>query len=81
VFFSIPFDRGWSARVDGKDATLLRLNVGFMGLVLEPGTHTIALEFEPQYLAAGTGISLISMLAFAGLLFRSRISKRTESAP
>jgi uncharacterized membrane protein YfhO len=81
MFLSIPFDRGWSARVDGKDATLLRLNVGFMGLMLEPGSHTIALEFEPQYLAAGAGISLISILAFAGLLIRSRISKRTEDAP
>jgi uncharacterized membrane protein YfhO len=81
MFFSIPFDRGWSARVDGKKAELLRLNVGFMGLVLEPGNHTIALEFEPPYLAAGAGISLMSMLVFGALLFRSRISKPAEGAP
>jgi uncharacterized membrane protein YfhO len=81
MFLSIPFDRGWSARVDGKNAELLRLNVGFMGLMLEPGSHTITLEFEPQYLAAGAAISLISILAFAGLIIRSRISRRTETTP
>jgi hypothetical protein len=80
MFFSIPFDRGWSARVDGKKAELLKLNVGFMGLMLEPGRHTIALEFQPPYLAAGAGISAISLLAFAGLIFRSRISKPAEDA-
>jgi uncharacterized membrane protein YfhO len=81
LFLSIPFDRGWSARVDGKNAELLRLNVGFMGLMLEPGSHTIAIEFEPPYLAAGAGISLMSLLAFAALVFRSRISKKSEDAP
>jgi hypothetical protein len=60
MFLSIPFDRGWSARVDGKKAELLRLNVGFMGLLLEPGNHTIDLEFDPPYLAAGAGFPYIA---------------------
>ena len=81
MFLSIPFDRGWSARVDGKKAELLKLNVGFMGLVLEPGSHTIELEFKPPYLVAGAGISLVSLLAFAGLLFRSRNTKPAEDTP
>lgn len=80
MFFSIPFDRGWSARVDDKDATLLRLNAGFMGLILEPGSHAIALEFEPPYLAAGAGISFASLLVCAALFFRSRTTKTTEDA-
>jgi len=80
MFFSIPFDRGWSARVDDKDAALLRLNAGFMGLILEPGRHTIALEFEPLYLAASAGISLASLLVYAALFFRSRTTKATEDA-
>jgi len=81
MFLSIPFDRGWSARVDGKKAELLRLNVGFMGLLLEPGNHTIDLEFDPPYLAAGAGISLVSLLTFAGLIFRARRSKVAEQTP
>jgi uncharacterized membrane protein YfhO len=80
MFLSIPFDRGWSARIDGKDATLLRLNAGFMGLILEPGSHTISLEFQPPYLVAGAGISLMSIVVFGALLFRSRLPKPSEDA-
>lgn len=81
MFFSIPFDRGWSARVDGKPATLLRANVGFMGLMLDPGRHAIELDFEPPFLVAGAGISLLSILAVAALLFRSRARKPAEAEP
>ncbi len=80
MFFSIPFDRGWTAHVDGKRATLLTVNVGFMGLMLEPGTHTIALEFTPPYLAAGAVVSLFAVLVYAVLLYRSRASHAIEVA-
>jgi uncharacterized membrane protein YfhO len=78
LFFSIPFDRGWGARVDGSPTTLLSLNVGFMGLILEPGRHTVELEFQPPFLAAGTGISLASILVYAGLLLRGRRGNNSE---
>ena len=79
VFFSIPFDRGWKARVDGSTATLLSLNVGFMGLIVEPGRHTIELEFQPPFLVAGTGISLGSIVLYGGLLLRGRRGKNSEA--
>ena len=79
LFFSIPFDRGWKARVDGSTATLLPLNVGFMGLILEPGRHTIELEFQPPFLVAGTGISLGTFLLYGGLLLRGRRGKHSEA--
>lgn len=75
MFLSIPYDRGWKALVDGKEAPLLKVNAGFMGLVLEPGEHTILLEFKPPYLVAGTGVSLFSVLAYAVLLIRPRIRR------
>lgn len=80
MFFSIPFDRGWTARVDGQDAKLLKVNVGFTGLVLGPGTHTVTLEFEPPYLMAGAGVSLLSVLVYGLLLYRSKVSRPTEVA-
>jgi uncharacterized membrane protein YfhO len=81
LFLSIPFDRGWTAHVDGKDATLLQVNAGFMGLMLGPGNHSIQLDFRPQYLTAGVGISLTAVLIYAALFVRSRITKRTTPAP
>lgn len=81
LFLAIPFDRGWSARVDGKDAKLLEVNVGFMGLILEPGTHSVVLEFEPPYLLAGAGVSFVAVLAYALLLYRSKVSRAPKVEP
>ena len=36
----IPYSTGWSATVDGQPAKLLRANTAFLGLELEPGSHT-----------------------------------------
>ncbi len=38
MFFSIPFDRGWHAKVDGRTVPLYKVNFGFTGLPVEAGT-------------------------------------------
>lgn len=65
LFFSIPFDKGWHAKVDGKEVKLEQVNIGFMGLLLIKGTHTIELEYEPPYLITGAIISLLSIGVYA----------------
>ena len=69
LFFSIPFDSGWSARVDGKQAQLMRVNLGFMGLVLDKGEHSIDLEFSTPYVGLGSVVSLTALLLYAALLW------------
>jgi uncharacterized membrane protein YfhO len=74
LFFSIPFDEGWKAEVDGKTAKIYRVNVGFSGLVLDKGEHTIELHYEVPYLASGAYVSLGTLLlyCFAFVKFRKR---------
>jgi uncharacterized membrane protein YfhO len=79
LFFAIPYDQGWSARVDGNPTPLLRVNVGFMGLILEKGSHQVELQFQPPYLMAGVGVSLFSLVVYGFVLYRSRL--RNASAP
>jgi uncharacterized membrane protein YfhO len=67
LFFSIPYDSGWSARVDGRAARLERVSVGFTGLLLEAGEHRVELRFTPPYRAAGALASLAALAAFAAL--------------
>ncbi len=69
LFFSIPYDKGWSARVDGMEAELELVNIGFMGLLLDRGDHTVELEFKPPYLVAGTIISVVSLLLYSWLVW------------
>lgn len=53
VFFSIPWEEGWSAYIDGEPAELLKVNVGFMGLVVPAGEHEIELRYRTPGLTAG----------------------------
>ena len=64
LFFSIPFDSGWQAVVDGKKMALQRVNVGFMGLPLEKGQHEVSLTFVPPYSRLGSAIGLIALVIY-----------------
>jgi uncharacterized membrane protein YfhO len=75
LFFSIPYDDGWIATVDGKEAKLLLANLGFMGLLIEPGKHTIDLIYTLPYFHVGIMISIAGLLIYL-LLIGLEIRKR-----
>ncbi len=58
VFMSIPYSTGWSIKVDGEDATLIRADVGFMAVQLSEGEHTIELSYSTPLLKEGIIISV-----------------------
>ena len=64
VFFSVPYDEGWSATVDGKRAEIEKVNVGFMAVVVEPGTSVIRFDYTTPGLDAGIYITLVSIIVF-----------------
>jgi len=70
LFFSIPYDEGWSATVDGKTADLHVIDYGMTGLLLDKGPHQIALQYRPRFLTAGMAVSGVSLLAYALFLFK-----------
>lgn len=53
VFFSIPWESGWSATIDGEAVDLEKVNIGFMGLAVPAGDHEIVLHYETPGLKAG----------------------------
>lgn len=62
VFFSIPYDEGWSATVNGKEATIEKVNVGFMAIVVPEGVSTIRFEYETPGLMMGLRITICAFL-------------------
>lgn len=81
LFFSIPFDEGWSAKVNGADARLYRVNSGFTGLILEKGQHNVELMFKPRLKNTGKTISLLAILvavSLAGFNFYRSKKRKTE---
>ncbi|CAG9612590.1 hypothetical protein BACCIP111899_01767 [Bacillus rhizoplanae] len=69
LFLSIPYDKGWKATVDGKDAKVLKLNDAFLGVELPKGTHTIELKYTSPGFTVGVIVSVISLLATVSLCF------------
>lgn len=63
LFFSIPYDEGWTAFVDGEERLLEICNIGFMSLVLTEGEHDIILKYTPQ------GFELGIIITICGLVF------------
>jgi uncharacterized membrane protein YfhO len=80
VFFSIPYDQGWKARVDGVPADLKRVNIGFMGLLLTAGHHRVELQFVPPLLHAGAAASGLSLLGYGLLAWRGARFRRLNPA-
>ena len=66
VFFSIPWESGWSAYIDGKEVALEKVNIGFMGFVVPAGDHEIVLHYETPGLKAGAIVTFGGLAALAG---------------
>ncbi len=58
---------GWSARVDGQPAALLRADGVLRGVCLAPGAHTVVFSFTPPLIALGLGVSAVTLLLAAVL--------------
>ncbi len=64
VFFSVPFDEGWSATVDGVAAKIEKVNAGFMAVEVEAGVSEIVFDYETPGLKKGIIISLGTIAVF-----------------
>ncbi|MGX8832890.1 YfhO family protein [Amedibacillus sp. YH-ame6] len=64
LFFSIPYDNGWSAYVDGKEVEIFK-SIGMMALKLNEGNHNIKFTYSTPGMFTGIVVSLASCLLFA----------------
>ena len=79
VFFSIPYEDGWTAYVNGKQVEIERVNVGFMAVLCEAGENNIEFKFMPVGLKTGVLLSGISIVIFAVyLIVFAVINKKKE---
>lgn len=60
LVLSIPYSKGWLVKVDGKEYSYEKVNVGFMGLILPEGNHNIELQYRPPYVSLGLTTTIIS---------------------
>ena len=62
------FYPGWQAVVDGSPAPILRTNLMFRGVTLEPGVHEVVFTYAPVRWRQGVTISLVALALLIGVL-------------
>ncbi len=67
VFFSIPWDRGFTAYVDGVETTVENVDYGFIAVLVPEGEHSIRLDWKPYGIEAGAAASIAGILLIAGV--------------
>ena len=76
---SIPYDKGWTAKVNGIDYPVLKGNIMFTAIALPEGEHEIELHYSIPGFKAGAIITGISVCCYLGILakplFRRKITK------
>ncbi len=76
IFFTIPYDKGWSAYQDGKKIKINQAQTGFMKVDVPEGKGTITLSFIPNGFVVGAICSFTSLLLF-GIYNHKRKSSKT----
>ena len=72
VIFTIPHDKGFSAKVDGQPAEIIPCSVSFMGVWVEPGEHEIIFTYHTRMLSLGIVMSALAAIVLGAYVFLAR---------
>jgi hypothetical protein len=80
------YHQGWQASVDGKPATVVRVNGDFLGCRVGPGRHWVSLRFRPSSLRDGmwttiAGLTLAMITALVNFWPSSRRARAGRNMP
>ncbi|NLZ46891.1 MAG: YfhO family protein [Clostridiales bacterium] len=65
LFTTIPYEPGWTIKVDGKEVTPEKSMDSLITIPLTAGEHTVTMKFWPNYLTQGIIVSCCGLLALA----------------
>jgi hypothetical protein len=68
VVLTDSFYPGWKATVDGKPASIERVDYVLRGVSIGPGHHTIVMRYQPASWRIGWIVSLVALLGLLGAL-------------
>ena len=75
IYFSIPYDQGWTAYIDGKKTPIHPCNIAFFFINVDPGVHHIEIRYKQPLLFEGIIVSSISLTLFLVFVLYSWMKK------
>ena len=64
VFFSVPYDKGWTATVNGRNVDIEKVNVGFMAVKVDAGISEIRFNYTAPNLLNGLTVTVGAATVF-----------------
>ncbi len=64
VFFSVPYDDGFTAYVNGDEAEILRVDEGLMAVLCPAGESEIVFVYEPDGITLSRTVTVIGIAVF-----------------
>lgn len=66
VFFSVPYDKGWKAQVNGNDVEVLKVDFGLMAIPCEQGSSDIKFTYSMPFLKTGVLLTVGGFAVWGG---------------
>ncbi len=76
VFYSIPYDAGFSATVNGESAEIYKVQGGFIGIPASAGENIIEFIYTPPTLVLEIVLMIFGAVALLLYIFYDKIKKR-----
>lgn len=68
LFFSVPYEKGFTAYVDGNETSIIKCDFGLMGIVVPEGYHEIVFDYLPSYYKEGLYMSLAGVILLIAII-------------
>ena len=78
LFFSVPYDEGWTATVNGKSVPIEKVNVGFMAVQVPSGRSTVTFSYKTPGLETGIYLSLGAAFVFVIYLLSTTLYRQSH---
>lgn len=78
VFFSVPFEKGWSASVNGKPVDIEQVDYGMMAVLAEDGDNEIVFTYQTPGLKTGLLCSAVGGVLIVLYLIYGKKRKQKE---
>ena len=75
---AVPYSKGWSAKIDGKPAKIIKTNGMYMGVIAPKGNHKIEYSYVTPGLELASALSLAGWLVTISLFIIFRRKKNTN---
>jgi len=82
VTISIPYSKGWSAYINGKETDIMEANGMYMAVMAEAGVNEILLKYETPGFMLGVKISIIAffLLLIIALMMNTTFINKLKKA-